>query len=145
MPSTYHAFHFPFISTSPQLYKVEITHLEQGLTHGTQQMLNTFLLNNKLTLNICVCVCVYIYMYIYQFSSVQSLSHARLFTTPWTAACQSSLSITSSWSLLKLTSISSVMPSNHLILCSLLLLTSVFPRVSFFSNESVLTIRWPKY
>ena len=73
-------------------------HLEQGLTHGTQQMLRTFLLNNKLTLTICVCV----YTYISQFSSVQSLSCAQLFMTPWTAACQASLSNTSSWSLTKL-------------------------------------------
>ena len=66
--------------------------------------------------------------------------------TPWTAACQASLFITNSWSLLKLMSIESVMPSNHLILChSLLLLPSVFPSIRVFSNESVLCIRWPKY
>ena len=80
-----------------------------------------------------------------QFSSVQSLSHVH-FATPWTAACQASLSITSSWSLLKLMSIESVMPSNHLILCHpLLLLPSVFPSIRVFPNESVLRIRWPKY
>ena len=79
-------------------------------------------------------------------NSVQSLSHVRLFATPWTAACQASLSITNSWSLLKLISIESVMPSNHLILCrSLLLLPSIFPRIRVFSNESVLHIRWPKF
>ena len=80
------------------------------------------------------------------FSSVQSLIHVRLFVTPWTAACQASLSITSSQSLLKLMSIESVMPSNHLILClPLLLLPSIFPSIRIFSNESALHIRWPKY
>ena len=80
------------------------------------------------------------------FSSVQLLSHARLFATPWTAAYQASLSITNSQSLLKLMSIKSVMPSNHLILCHpLLLLPSIFPSIRVFSNESVLHIRWPKY
>ena len=80
------------------------------------------------------------------FSSVQSFSCVQLFATPWTAACQVSLSITNSQSLLKLTSIESVMPSNHLILCRpLLLLPSIFPRIKVFSNESALCIRWPKY
>ena len=78
--------------------------------------------------------------------SVQSLSHVQLFATPWTATHQAFLSITSSWSLLKLMFIDSVMQSNHLILCcSLLLLPSVFPSIRVFSNESVLCIRWPKY
>ena len=82
----------------------------------------------------------------YQFSSVQLLSHIRLFATPWTAAYQASLSITNSQSLLKLTSIKSVMPSNHLILCCrLLLLPSIFPSIRVFSKESILCIRWPKY
>ena len=77
---------------------------------------------------------------------VQSLSHVHLFVTPWTAACQASLSFTKSWSLLKLMSIESVMPSNHLILCRpLLFLPSIFPSIRVFSNESVLRIRWPKY
>ena len=81
-----------------------------------------------------------------QFRSVQSLSRVRLFATPWTAACQASLSITNSWSLPKLMSIESVMPSNHLILChSLLLLPSIPPSIRVFSNESVLPIRGPKY
>ena len=79
------------------------------------------------------------------FSSVQSLSRVQLFATPWTAACQTSLSITNSWSLLKLMSINSVMPSNHLILCHPLLLHSIFPSIRVFSNDSVLCIRWPKY
>ena len=80
------------------------------------------------------------------FSSVQSLSLVQLFATPWTAACQASLSIINSWGLLKHMSIESVMPSNHLILCRPLLLPpSVFPSLRVFSNESVLHIRWPKY
>ena len=77
--------------------------------------------------------------------SVHSLSHVCLFATPWTEAHQASLSITNAWSLLKLISIEWVMPSNHLILCHLLLLLSVFSSISVFSNESVLCIRWPKY
>ena len=81
-----------------------------------------------------------------QFGSVQSLSCVRLFATPWTTACKASLSITNSWSLLKLMSIDSVMHSNHLILCPPLLLpSSVFPSIRVFSNESGLHIRWPKY
>ena len=78
--------------------------------------------------------------------SVQSLSCVQLFATPWTAAHQACLSITNSWSLLKLMSIESVMPSNRLILCCpLLLLPSIFPSIRVFSNESVLRIRWPEY
>ena len=78
--------------------------------------------------------------------SVQSLSHVHLFVTPRTAACQASLSITNSLSLLKIMSIASVMPSNHLMLCHpLLLLPSIFPSIRVFSNESVLPIRWLKY
>ena len=81
-----------------------------------------------------------------QFSSVQSLSRVWLFATPWTAAPQASLSITSSWRLLKLMSVKSVMPFNYLILCCpLLLLPSILPSIRVFSNESVLHIRWPKY
>ena len=80
------------------------------------------------------------------FSSVQSLSRVRLFATPWIAACQASLSITNSRSLLRLISIESVMPSSHLILCRpLLLLPPIPPSVRVFSNESVLHMRWPKY
>ena len=81
-----------------------------------------------------------------QFSSVQSLSRVRLFAAQWPAACQASLSITNSQSLLRLMSIESVMPSKHLILCRpLLLLPSIFLSIRVFSNESVLHIRWPKY
>ena len=80
------------------------------------------------------------------FIVVQLLSHVQLFATPWTAACQASLSFTISWSFLELMSIESVMPSNHLILCHpLLLLPSVFPSVRIFSNELALCIRYPKY
>ena len=79
-------------------------------------------------------------------SSVQLFSHVRLFVISWTAAYQASLSITNSWSPLKLMSIESLMPSNHLILCHPLLLPSlIFPSIGVFSNESVLCIRWPKY
>ena len=79
------------------------------------------------------------------FSSVQSLSRVRLFATPWIAAHQASLSITNSQSLLKLTSIKSVMPSNHLILCCPLLLLPPIPlSIRVFSNESILHMRWPK-
>ena len=78
--------------------------------------------------------------------SVQSFSHVWLIATPWTAACQASLSITNSQSLLKLMSIESVMPSNHLILCyPFIFPPSIFPRIRVFSNESALCIRWPKY
>ena len=81
-----------------------------------------------------------------QFSSVQSFSCVRLFATPWTAACQASLSITNSRRLAKLMSIESVMPSNHLFLCSpLLLLPSIFPRIRVSSNESALHTKWPEY
>ena len=80
------------------------------------------------------------------FTSVQLLSCVQLFATPWTAACQASLFITNSRSLLKLMSIESVMPSNQLILCHPLLLPpSIFPSIRVFSSESVLRIRWPKY
>ena len=84
--------------------------------------------------------------YVYQFSSVQSLSHVRLFATPWIAARQASLSITISQSSLRLTSIKSVMPTSHLILCHpLLLLPPIPPSIRVFSNESTLHMRWPKY
>ena len=100
-------------------------------------------------------MCVYIYagnMYDYVYtshkilSSVQSLSRVHLFATPWTAALQASLSVTNSWSLLKLMSFRSVMPSNHLILCHpILLLLSIFLSIRVFSSELTLPIRWPKY
>ena len=79
------------------------------------------------------------------FSSVQLLSHVRLFSTPWITAHQASLSSTNFRSLLKLMPIESAMPSSHLILCHPLLLPSIFPTIRVFSNESVLCMRWPKY
>ena len=88
----------------------------------------------------------FLYVSIFQFSSVQSLSHVRLFATPWTVACQASMSITNSWNLLILMSIELMMPSNHLILWHPLLpLPSIFPSIWVFSNESVLHIRRTKY
>ena len=80
-----------------------------------------------------------------KFTSVQSLSHVQLFATPWTATHQASLSITNSQSLLRLMSIETVMPFNHLILCHPFLLPSIFPSIRVLSNESGLCIRWPKY
>ena len=92
------------------------------------------------------CLGIYYDNIYFLFSSVQSLSRVWLFVTPWTAARQASLSVTSSWSLLKLMSAESVIPSNHLILCHpLLLLPSILPSIRVFSKESVLHIRWPKY
>ena len=84
-------------------------------------------------------------IHIYQIMSSSVTQWVWLFVTPWTAACQASLSITNSLSMLKLMSIEFVMPSNHLILCHPLLQPSVFPSIRIFSNESVLCIRWPKY
>ena len=84
--------------------------------------------------------------FLLRFSQLSSLSLVQILVTPWTAARQASLSITNSQSLLKLMSIESVMPSNHLILCrSFLLLPSIFPSIRVFSSELVLHIRWPKY
>ena len=83
---------------------------------------------------------------LFHWTVVQSLSLVRFFVTPWTAACQASLPFTISWSLLKLMSIESVMPTNCLILCRPLhLLPSIFPSLRVFSNELALHIRWPKY
>ena len=84
-------------------------------------------------------------MFLY-YAVIQLLNHFWFFATPWTAACQASLSFSISWSLFRFMSIESVMPSNHLILsCPLLLLPSIFPSIRVFSNESVLHIRWPKH
>ena len=93
-----------------------------------------------------ICLFLSDLLYLIWFSSVQLLSHVQIFATPWTAVSQASLSITNLWSLLRLMSIKSVMPSNHLILClPLPLLPSIFPSIRVFSIESVLHIRWPKY
>ena len=99
----------------------------------------------SLLISISVVSCFWL-LWIAQFSSVQLLSHLRLFVTPWITARQASLSITSSWSLFKIMSIESVMPSSHLILCRpLLLLPSIPPSIRVFSNESTFRMRWPKY
>ena len=99
-----------------------------------------------LCIHVCSCNFSYSFIIIYLFSSLQLLSHVRLFVIPWTAIRQASMSITNFQSLLKLMSIDSVMPSNHLILCHpLLLLPSILPSIRVFSNESSLHIRWPKY
>ena len=97
--------------------------------------------------NCTLCFCPeYLHTPYFSIQSVQPFSHVRLFAIPWTAAHQASLSITNSQSLLKLTSIESVMPFNHLILCCPLLPPpSIFPSIRVFSSESVLCIRWPKY
>ena len=90
--------------------------------------------------------CIFNQSLFLMYFSVQSLSRVQLFVASWIAACQASLSITNSQSLLKLMSIEAVMPSNDLILCCLLLLPpSIFPSIRIFSHESVLHIRWPKY
>ena len=89
---------------------------------------------------------IWTYLLLLAFSSVQSLSCVWLFATPWTAACQASLSITNAQSLLKFLFVKLVMPSNHLILCRpLLLLPSIFPSIRVFPSELALHIRWPKY
>ena len=86
------------------------------------------------------------FMILIWFVAVQLLSCVQLFATPWTAACQAFLFFTISWSLLKLMSIELLMPSNHLILCyPLFLLSSIFPSIGVFSNESALGIKWPEY
>ena len=104
---------------------------------------NVHTANRCTAFRLCFLICE---MSSVQFSLVQLLSHVRLFAAPWTAARQASLSITNSRSLLKLRSIESVMPSSHLVLCHPLLLPpSIFPSIQYFSNESVLHIRWPKY
>ena len=101
---------------------------------------------NSVTYNKCIQTQYVSVFFIITFSSVQSFSHVWLFVTPLTAAQQASLSITNSWRSLKLMSMVSVMPSNHLLLClPLLLLPSIFPSIRIFSKQSVLRIRWPNY
>ena len=95
--------------------------------------------------NLCPSFAIHLISLSSKFSSVQPLIHVWLFVTPWTAARQASLSITNSLSLVKLVSISSVMPSNRLILCRPLLRLSIFPSIRVFSNGSFLYIKWPKY
>ena len=119
--------HYPIsLNSSPPLSKEQ----NQKILHGFYQTRACFFL--KLICSV-------------PFSSVQSLSHVQLFETQWTTGRWASLSITSSWSLPKLKSIESVMPSNHLVLCHpFLLVPSIFPKIRVFSNESALCIRWPK-
>ena len=123
--------------------------------HNTS-VLSCIISYRKFTSNVCVFWLYAIFEYISNLQCgitlsrsivvVQSLGHVRLFATPLTAACQASLSFTTSWSLLKLVSIKSVIPSKPLILCRpLLVLPSIFPSIRVFSNESVLHHRWPKY
>ena len=102
-------------------------------------------MDSRMPFKIFLFLCSVFCSFIKNFSSVQLLSHVQLFAIPWTAAHQVSLTITNTRSLLRLMSIKSVMPSNHLILCHPLLLPpSIFPSICIFCNESVLPIRWPK-
>ena len=103
------------------------------------------LLNYFFKSSITVFKSAFTQLFYIQFSSVQLLSHVQLFATPWTAACEASLFKTNSWSLPRLMSIESVMPSNHLICHPLLLLHSIFHTIRVFSNDTTLHIRWPKY
>ena len=135
------AWEIPWIEKPSELQSVGSHRVRQDWSEWawTRFIIKYLLLTN-------LCNCVILELHFCSFSSDQLLSHIRLFVTPWAAACQASLSITNSWSLLRLMPIESAMPSNHLILCHpLLLLPSVFPSIRVFSNESVLHIRWPKY
>ena len=137
--------HFPYITcphTSMAFPIINIPH-QRGTFVTTDELAMTHHSHPESTVYTGVqsWACIF-----YQFSSIQSLSSLRLSVTPWTAAHQASLSFTNSRSLLKLKSIKSVMPSDHLILCRpLLLLPSILPSIRVFSNESFLHIRWPKY
>ena len=126
----------PFLNVSQSdLSHQQVSSLQHLLPSGYLPSISTLLIVNWLQRLGHICCLA-------SFSSVQLLSHVWLFVTPWTTACQASLSITNSRNLLKLTSIESVMPSNHLILCCpLLLLPSILPSIRIFSNESILRIR----
>ena len=115
--------------------------LSFNLLEETSQVIETFIYSDRQSCLQLSAPSVFNQQHMFQFSSVQSLSCIKLFATPRTAAHQASLSITNSWSLLKLMSIESWMPSSHLILCRPL----IFPSIRVFSSESVLRIRWPKY
>ena len=131
------------------MFKLLPTSLGQACSSPTAGKLWTYHNYNLITshlINLFVCFPYLTIRSLKQGFVVHSLSHVWLLATPWTAACQASLSFTISRSLLKVTSIESVMPSNHLILYHpLLLLPSIFPSIRVFSNESALCIRWPKY
>ena len=132
------AIHLTSLCISFLICKTETLRYQVHRIVARLQWFDTYKTHTKMT-DICI-ISISV-----QFSSVQLLSHVQLFETPWTAAHQASLSITNSWSLLKLMYIESVMPSNHLILCCpLFLLPSIFPSIRVFSSESSLHIRWPK-
>ena len=136
LENTYH-FHFPYLSSLSGM-SLHL-HLQKS---GSFKVYTQILILHKLSHYLCGLG----KSHQIQFSSVQLLSHVWLFVTPWIAASQASLSITNSRSSLRLTSIESVMPSSHLILCRpLLLLPPIPPSIRVFSNESTLHMRWPKY
>ena len=151
--STFHNIFFWIVycpCKHPRLNKYSLNglmHLIQSLSGGQEPVLPVLHCVLKCHAG-CIeqaCACEALHLECVQFSSVQSLSLVQLFANPWITACQASLSITSSWSLHKLMSIESVMPSNHLIFCRpLLLLPPIPPSNRVFSNESTLCIRWPK-
>ena len=132
--------HFPggqYVTPTANLWLLE------GAEKKSRESLRLCLLSRYIPANLCLS---FSYIMRVTYFVVQSLSHVWLFATPCTAACQSSLSFTISQSLLKLMSIELVMPSSHLILCHhLLLLSSIFPSIRVFSNESTHCIRWPMY
>ena len=139
------------ISISWCLHKQKYTHLTKKQSELSPAMCLVLSVKGQLKLDLCLWRIVkkiqrQVNHRITWFRSVQLLSHVWLFATPWTAVRQASLSINTSWSLLKLMSIESVMPSNHLILCCpFLLQSSIFPSIRVFSNASVLCIKWPTY
>ena len=144
--SVYDLKHMNMVILEAMCWKWQNQHREAGVSKTPHRRLPTkyqnciFTCKKWIYIGVCVCVCVCI-ICLYYTSSVQSLSCIRLFVTPWTVARQASLSITNSRSLLKLTSIELVMPSNHITLCHpLLLLPSIFPRIGVFSKESVLRV-----
>ena len=127
----------------PVIHKIDVKDLNTFSNYTVSIYLGLFTLFIFILLYICIFIS---HTKSFFRKSVQSLSHVWLFVTPWTAACQASLSITNSWTLLKFMSIESVIPSNHVILCHpLLLLPSILANIRVFSNESGLCIKWPKY
>ena len=135
----------PNCSLSQCLSSPGYAYKSQFKCHTSGTVLTTHQISSSLLL--CVLLpTVYFFLVLFQFNSVQWLSCVQLFETPWIAANQASLSISNSWSSLRLTSIESVTPSSHLILCRpLLLLPPIPPSIRVFSNESTLPMRWPKY